>query len=71
MKRRVKSTKKRRVFEKNIQRWEKWKFYFREFWPFNPLVTLNESLSKHQLIKIDIVYVNIKPKVKKKMMQQQ
>ena len=43
-----------------------WKFYLEEFWPFNAFAILKIRFSNHRLIKISMIYLHIKPEVKKK-----
>ena len=45
-------------------------FCFGEFWQFNAFVMLKTSFSKHQVIKINMTYVCIKPQGKEKMSSQ-
>ena len=43
-----------------------WEFCLEKFWPFNAFVMLQVRFSNHQLTKISMIYLYIKPKVKKK-----
>ena len=61
---------KKQGFPNSIERLKKWKFWLGELWLFNAFVMLKRTFSKHQLIKISITCVYIKPESKKKMLQQ-
>ena len=43
-----------------------WKFSLNEFWPFSAFVMLKIRFSNHRLIKISMIYLYIKPEIKKK-----
>ena len=42
-----------------------WKFCLEEFWPFNAFVKLQIRFSNHRLMKVAMIYLSIKPEVKK------
>ena len=42
-----------------------WKFSLNEFWPFSAFVMLKIRFSNHRLIKISMIYLYIKPEIKK------
>ena len=53
-------------FHCSIERWRRdWEFYLEEFWPFNAFVMLQIRFSNHWLIKSSMIYLYIKPEVKK------
>ena len=47
-----------------------WKFYLEKFWPFSGFVILQIRFCNHQGIKISMIYMYIKPEVKKMIQQQ-
>ena len=52
-------------FSKCHIKMEQWKFCLSKFWPLHASVVLKALLNKHQLIKINMAYVYIRPEVKK------
>ena len=53
-----------------MERWGEYKLCIGGLCPFNTFFMLKTTFSKHQLIKISITHVYIKPKVDTKMIQQ-